>query len=126
MFRISDLSNYMRVKRGTVSRRKHNKVLDLTKGYRGSRSRLVRTAKTAALQAGQYAYHGRKLRKRNIRTLWVTRISEAVKSEGISYSAFIHQMKDAQIELDRKMLTELLASDPETFREIVKTVNTAN
>ncbi|MEK7092470.1 MAG: 50S ribosomal protein L20, partial [Patescibacteria group bacterium] len=71
-----------RVKRGVVSRRKHNKLLDLTKGYRGTKSRLVRTAKQAALHAGAYAFHGRKLRKRDFRSLWITRIGEAVKKEG--------------------------------------------
>ena len=68
-----------RVKRGVVSRRKHNKLLGLTKGYRGTRSKLVKVAREAALHAGQYAYHGRKLRKRDFRTLWITRIGEAVK-----------------------------------------------
>src|SRR5260221_1450791 len=106
----------MRVKRGTVSKRKHNKVLDLTKGYRGSRSRLIRTAKAASLQAGQYAFHGRKLKKRNFRTLWVTRIAEAVKQEGVSYSVFMHRMKSAQIELDRKTLNDHLGNNTETFK----------
>jgi len=115
----------MRVKRGTVSKRKHNKVLDLTKGYRGSRSRLIRTAKAASLQAGQYAFHGRKLKKRNFRSLWVTRIGEAVKQEGISYSVFMHGMKSAQIELDRKMLNDLLVNDPQTFKEIVSKIKSA-
>ena len=68
-----------RVKRGTVSRRKHKKLLNLTKGYRGTKSRLVRVAKEASLHAGQYAFHGRKLRKRDNRSLWIVRIGEAVK-----------------------------------------------
>lgn len=112
----------MRIKRGTVSRRKHNKVMKLTKGYRGTRNRLIRTAKTAAIQAGQYSFHGRKLRKRNFRTLWITRISEAVKQQNISYSIFMHRLKDAHIEIDRKTMADILINDPETFKAIVDQV----
>ena len=82
-----------RVKRGTVSRRKHNKLLSATKGYRGTKSRLIRVAKEASLHAGQYAYHGRKLRKGDFRTLWIIRIGEAVKQENMSYSVFINKLK---------------------------------
>jgi large subunit ribosomal protein L20 len=109
-----------RVKRGLVSRRKHNKLLGLAKGYRGSRSRLIRTAKTAVLQAGQYAYNGRKNRKRDFRSLWVTRISEAVKSLDISYSAFINKLKKANIVLDRKTLSDLVVNDFESFKYVVE------
>jgi len=111
-----------RVKRGTVSRRKHNKLLSLTKGYRGTRSRLTKTAKEAALHAGAYAYHGRKLKKRDMRALWITRISENVKEEGVSYSKFMDKLKKANIELDRKVLSELILNDLETFRKIVDSV----
>ena len=111
-----------RVKRGTVSRRKHNKLLESVKGYRGTRSRLVRTAKAASLHSGQYAFHGRKLRKRDFRTLWITRISEAVKEYDISYSVFMHQLKNANSMLDRKILSELIVNDPETFKKIVGTM----
>ena len=111
-----------RVKRGTVSRRKHIKLLKSTKGYIGTNSRLVNDAQEAALHAGQYAYHGRKLRKRDIRALWITRISEAVKKEGISYSIFINKLKGAKIELDRKILNDLVQNDPETFKQIVSSV----
>lgn len=111
-----------RIKRGTVSRRKHKKLFDLTKGYRGTKSRLVRVAREAALHAGQYAYHGRKLRKRDMRGLWITRISEAVKQEGLSYSVFMNQLKKAKIELDRKILSNLVLEDPTTFKQIVDTV----
>lgn len=114
-----------RVKRGMVSRRKHNKLLSLTKGYRGTKSRLIRVAKEASLHAGQYAFHGRKLRKRDFRTLWITRISEAVKSEGISYSVFINKLKKANINLDRKILTNLILEDPQTFKQIVQTAKSA-
>ena len=111
-----------RVKRGTVSRRKHNKLHALTKGYRGTKSRLVSTAKEASLHAGQYAYHGRKLRKRDARALWITRIGEAAKKEGISYSRLIAGLKKEKIELDRKILDDLVRNDPETFKKIVASV----
>ena len=111
-----------RVKRGTVSRRKHKKLLNLTKGYRGTKSRLVRVAKEASLHAGQYAFHGRKLRKRDNRALWIVRIGEAVKKEGLSYSVFINKLKKANIELDRKILSDLVVEDPETFKKIVSEV----
>ena len=108
-----------RVKRGMVSRRKHKKILKLTKGYLALKSRAVRVAKQASLHAGQYAYHGRKLRKRDLRSLWITRISEAVKQEGISYSVFINKLKKAKIELDRKILSDLVVNDRTTFKLVV-------
>lgn len=112
----------MRVKRGLVSKRRHNKLLDLAKGYRGSRSSLVRTAKAAVLHSGQYAFQGRKNRKRDFRTLWITRISEAVKPMDISYSAFINMLRKAHIALDRKSLADLVTNDPETFRFVVEQI----
>ncbi len=112
----------MRVKRGIVSKRKHNKLATLTKGYRGTKSRLVRKQQEAVLHAGAYAYHGRKLRKRDIRALWITRISEAAKKEGISYSVLINKLKKDKIDLDRKILSELVLNDPETFKKIVASV----
>lgn len=111
-----------RIKRGTVSRRKHNKLLDLTKGYRGTKSKLVKVAKEAALHAGQYAYQGRKLRKRDFRSLWITRISEAVKKEDLSYSVFIDKLHKANIALDRKILSNLIVEDPTVFKQIVDKV----
>lgn len=111
-----------RVKRGTVSRRKHNKLFSQTKGFIGTNSRLTKDAKEALLHAGQYAYHGRKLRKRDNRALWITRISEASKKEGISYSQFINKLKKANVELDRKVLNEIVQNDPETFKQIVASV----
>ncbi|HSW71289.1 MAG TPA: 50S ribosomal protein L20, partial [Gammaproteobacteria bacterium] len=94
----------MRVKRGTVSRRKHNKLLEQAAGYRGSRSKLVRTAKQAVLQAGSYAFAGRKNKKRDFRQLWITRISEAAKEQEFSYSKLMNKLKNANITLDRKIL----------------------
>lgn len=112
----------MRVKRGVVSRRKHNKLLASTKGYLGSKNRLIRNAKEAALHAGSYAYHGRKLKKRDFRALWITRIGEAAKTEGISYSQLINKLKKENIELDRKILSDLIVNDMDTFKKIVNSV----
>jgi large subunit ribosomal protein L20 len=114
-----------RIKRGTVSRRKHNKLLDLTKGYRGTKSKLVKIAKEASLHAGQYAYNGRKIRKQDFRTLWITRISEAVKKEDLNYSTFINKMQKANIALDRKMLSKLIVEDPAAFKKVVDAVRAA-
>ncbi len=111
-----------RVKRGVVSRRKHKKLLGLTKGFLGSKRRLIRSAHEAALHAGSYAYHGRKLRKRDIRALWITRIGEASKTEGISYSQLIDKFKKANVELDRKILSDLIVNDIETFKKVVLSV----
>ena len=112
----------MRIKRGVVSKRKHNKLKALTKGYRGTKHRLIKMQHEAALHAGAYAYHGRKLRKRDIRALWITRIGEAAKQEGISYSVLINKLKKDKIELDRKILADLVVNDPETFKKIVSSV----
>lgn len=114
-----------RVKRGTISRSKHKKVLKLTKGFRGTKSRLIKVATEAALHADQYAYHGRKLRKRDFRSLWITRISEATKQEGISYSVFMNKLKKANIELDRKVLSDLIQNDPNAFKEVVTLAKSA-
>lgn len=110
------------VKRGMVSRRKHKKLLSLAKGYRQNRSRNVKQAKEAVLHAGSYAFHGRKLKKRNFRALWNVRISEAVKKEGLSYSVFMNLLKKGKVELDRKILSNLVVEDPATFRQIVAEV----
>ncbi len=107
-----------------VSRRKHNKLLGLTKGYRGTKSKLIKVAHEAALHAGAYAFHGRKLRKQNFRSLWTVRISEALKTEDMSYSVFINKLKKANITLDRKILSDLVVNDPATFKHIVNSVKT--
>jgi large subunit ribosomal protein L20 len=111
-----------RIKRGVVSKRKHNKLLTKVKGYRGTNSTLVKVAKQASLHADAYSYQGRKNRKRDMRRLWILRIGEAVKKEGISYSVFINQLKKAKVEIDRKILSEIIVNDPETFTKIVKSV----
>ena len=108
-----------RVKRGLVSKRKHNKLLSLTKGFRGTKSRLIRVGKEAALHAGAYAFHGRKLRKRDFRSLWITRIGEAVKQEGLSYNIFINKLKKANVALDRKILSDLVVNDPPTLKQLI-------
>jgi large subunit ribosomal protein L20 len=109
-----------RVKRGIVSRRKHKKIFELAKGYRGTRSRLIKTATEAVLHADAYAYHGRKRKKRDFRRLWIVRIGEAVKEEGYSYSRFIKAMKDNKIELDRKILANLIVENRSAFTQVVK------
>jgi len=110
------------VKRGIVSRRKHRKLLKLTKGYRGLRNKTTKQAHEAILHAGAYAYHGRKTKKRTFRALWNVRISEAVKQEGLSYSVFMNLLKKKKIELDRKILCNLIAEDPTTFKHLVAEV----
>lgn len=109
-----------RIKRGVTSRRKHNKLLGLTKGFKGTKSTLVREAKSASLHAGQYAYAGRKDRKGDFRSLWIIRIGEAVKQYGLSYSVFIDKLKKSNIELDRKILSNLVVEDPEAFKSVVE------
>ena len=115
----------MRVKRGTVSKRKHNKLMDLTKGYRGTKSKLTKVAKEAELHAGQYAYNGRKDRKRDFKTLWIIRIGEAAKAEGLSYSVLMNKLRKSKIDLDRKILSDLVLNDVNTFKKIVDSVRNA-
>ncbi len=109
-----------RVKRGVVSRRKHNKIFELAKGYRGTRSRLIKTATEAVLHADAYAYHGRKRKKRDFRRLWITRIGEAAKEEGHTYSTLMNAMKLRNITLDRKILANLITENREAFSVSVK------
>lgn len=116
----------MRVKRGVTSHAKHKKIFLSNKGYRMTKRRLIRVAKQAYLHAGEYAYAGRKNRKRDIRQLWITRVSEAVKQRGLSYSVFVNKLKAANIELDRKMLAYLATEEPEAFGEIIDSVRTVN
>jgi large subunit ribosomal protein L20 len=113
-----------RTKTGFTRHRRHKKVLKLTKGFRGTNNRLYKRAKEALLHAGQYAYIGRKLRKRDMRSLWITRISAGLHTidEKLQYSRFMNAMKKANIELNRKMLAELAATDFNAFRSIVSKV----
>ena len=110
-----------RTKTGITRHKRHKKVLSLTKGFRGTNNRLYKRAKEALLHAGQYAYIGRKLRKRDMRRLWIIRITAGVKQIGdnLNYSRFIKALKTAKIELNRKMLAEIAVKDFDTFKEIV-------
>ncbi|MEX0621618.1 MAG: 50S ribosomal protein L20 [Candidatus Woykebacteria bacterium] len=112
----------VRIKKGLVKRRKHKKILQSTKGYRGAKSRLVRSAKEAQAHAGNYAFAGRKMRKRHQRRLWITQINAGLRSEGISYNLFLKSLKNKNVELDRKILADILISDPSTFKRIVSKV----
>lgn len=101
-------------------RAKHKRLLKANKGYRGTKSKLVKVAKEAFLHAGQYAYNGRKNKKRDLRRAWILKIGEACKLNGISYSKFQDGMKKGKIELDRKILADLVVADPEAFKAIVQ------
>ena len=108
-----------RVKRGVTSHAKHKKVLELTKGHKGGRSTKIKEAKSSLLHAGQYAFDGRKQKKRQFRRLWITQLGIAVKNEGLNYSGFIAALKIKNITLDRKILAELAVHHPEDFKQIV-------
>jgi large subunit ribosomal protein L20 len=110
-----------RVKTGTVRHSRHKKILEANKGYRGSNSTLYKRAHEAYLHAGQYAYIGRKLRKRDMRKLWIMRINAGLKQIGeqFQYSRFIKALKDSNINLNRKMLAEVAVSDFKAFTQIV-------
>lgn len=108
-----------------ASRRRRKKVLKLAKGYRGSRHRLIKTAMQAVDHAGQYAYRDRKAKKRNFRRLWITRISAGCRANGVTYSRFISGLKMANIDLDRKVLAEIAATDEAAFTVIVEQVKDA-
>lgn len=108
----------MRIK--SVSAIRHRKILKRAKGFRQARRTRIQTAKEAVVHAGAYAFHGRKLKKRNLRSLWITRINAMVKAEGISYSRFIAGLKKEKIEIDRKILSDIAVFDPEAFKKVVK------
>jgi len=109
-----------RVKRGVVARRRHKKVLKQAKGYYGARSRVFRVAKQAVIKAGQYAYRDRRQRKRQFRALWIARINAAARINGLSYSRFINGLKNASIEIDRKVLADLAVNEKGAFAAIVE------
>lgn len=112
----------VRVKRGKTSRKKHKKTLKQTKGYRMTRNRLIKRAKEAVLRADEHAFTGRKQKKRNFRRLWITRISQAVKHAGWSYSRFMGALSKRNIELDRKILADLVVNEPDAFENLVEEV----
>ncbi|AIE74521.1 50S ribosomal protein L20 [Synechocystis salina LEGE 06155] len=109
-----------RVKRGNVARKRRKKILKLAKGFRGSHSKLFRTANQQVMKALRNAYRDRRKRKRDFRRLWITRINAAARQEGMSYSKLTGQLKKANIEINRKMLAQLAVLDPAAFSEVVK------
>jgi large subunit ribosomal protein L20 len=113
-----------RVKRGFKARQRRNKVLKLAKGYRGARSKLFRSATEAVDRALNYAFRDRKVKKRDFRALWITRINAASRTNGLSYSKLIHGLKLANVEIDRKVLADLAVSDPKGFTEIATLAKT--
>lgn len=114
-----------RVKRGVVARRSHKKVLKAAKGYYGARSRVFRVAKQAVIKAGQYAYRDRRVKKRNFRALWITRINAQSRAEGLSYSRLIAGLKKANVSLDRRVLADIAIHDKPAFGKIVSTAKDA-
>jgi large subunit ribosomal protein L20 len=115
----------VRVKSSLQSKKKHRKVLKATKGYWMSRSKQFKKAHEAMLHAGQYAFMGRKLKKRAFRKLWITRLNAALKSQGTTYSKFINLLRKNKIELDRKILAKLAVEHPKIFDEIVTYVSSS-
>ena len=109
----------MRIKRGVNAAKKRRAILKSAKGYRGSKSKLYRVAREAVMKSGQYAYVGRKLKKRDMRSLWITRINAACRTNGISYSQFINGLNKAKVELNRKVLADIAATDAVAFTKLV-------
>jgi len=108
-----------------MTRKRRKKVLKLAKGYFGAKSRLFRVAKEAVMKSGQYAYIGRKQKKRNFRQLWITRISAGCRANGVNYSTFMNGLKKAGVELNRKMLSEIAIADPAAFTALVERAKAA-
>jgi len=109
-----------RVKRGVTARRRHKKILKLAKGYRGARSKIFRVANQAVMRALMFSYAHRKLRKRDFRKLWITRINAAARQNGLSYNRFINGLKKAGVEINRKMLADLAVNDTQAFSDLVE------
>ena len=114
-----------RIKGAMMTRKRRNKILKLAKGYWGGKSKLFKTAKEAVWKSGQYAYIGRKQKKRDFRKLWITRISAAAKMNGMNYSTFIYGLNKAGIALNRKMLSEIAVSDAAAFTALVEKAKAA-
>lgn len=109
-----------RVKRAMMTRKRRNKVLKLAKGYWGAKSKHFKMANQAMMKSAMYAYTGRRLRKRDFRRLWITRISSGCKANGINYSTFMHGLKLANVQIDRKILAELAVNDKAVFAQLVE------
>ncbi len=115
----------MRVKGGPQTRRRHKKVLAFTKGQRGSKHRLYKRGNEAMMKSLEYAYRDRRNRKRDFRRLWIARINAATRQNDMSYSTFMHGLKNAGVELDRKVLADIAANDPSAFIQLVETAKAA-
>ena len=115
-----------RVKRGNVARKRRKKILKLAKGFRGSHSKLFRTANQQVMKALRNAYRDRRKRKRDFRRLWITRINAAARMNGMSYSKLTHQLKKAEVGLNRKMLAQLAMVDSNAFTKVVEVAKSAN
>lgn len=114
-----------RVKRGTINKKKHKKVLARAKGYRGAKSRTFKSANEQLLHSLAYSYRDRRQRKRQFRQLWIARINAAARQNGLSYNRFMNGLKQAQIEVDRKMLAELAVNDPQAFSQLAEAAKSA-
>ena len=114
-----------RVKGAMMARKRRNKTLKLAKGYWGAKSKHFKMANQAVMKSGVYAYTGRKLKKRDFRQLWITRINAACKMNGMNYSTFMNGLKKAGVELNRKMLSEMAIHDPASFNALVETAKKA-
>lgn len=114
-----------RIKCAVTTRRRHKKILKLAKGYRGAKSKLFRTANEAVMKSLVYAYVGRKHKKRDFRKLWIARINAAARMNGMSYSRFMNGLKKANIEMNRKMLSEIAIADPKAFASLVEKAKAA-
>ena len=114
-----------RTTRGVTARRRHKKVLDQAKGYRGRRSKVYKVAKQAVLKAGQYAYRDRRARKRQMRALWIARVNAAARLSGLTYRSLIHGLNKAEIKLDRKILADLALHNPGGFAKLADSAKSA-
>ena len=114
-----------RIKGAMMTRKRRKKTLKLAKGYFGAKSKLFKTAKEAVMKSGNYAYIGRKLKKRDFRRLWITRISAAAKMNGMNYSTFMNGLKKAGVEINRKMLADIAVSDAAGFATLAQTAKDA-
>lgn len=114
-----------RVKRGVTAGRRHKKILGKAKGYYNARRKVFRTAKQAVIKAGQYAYVGRRIKKRDFRALWIARINAAARLHGLSYSRLIDGLKKANLAIDRKVLAEIAVNDPAAFGAIAEKAKSA-
>ncbi len=115
----------MRVKGGTVTRRRHKKIIRAVKGQYGTRGRLFRRSNEAWLKSGWYAYRDRRTRRRDLRRLWITRINAACRLNGLSYSRFIYGLRQANVRLDRKILADMAVRDPDTLARLVEIARAA-